>query len=109
MNEPPPRHLDLKRSEGLTITWHDGSTSFLTVKYLRRMSPSAEARTMRSEIEANPLTVIPAGNGGPLTAEELELVGSYAVRIRFSDGHDTGLYTWAYLRTLANSLEEGVS
>ena len=29
------------------------------------MSPSAEARTMRSEIEANPLTVIPAGNGGP--------------------------------------------
>lgn len=61
---------------------------------------------MRSQIEANPLTVIPGGAGGPLTAEELELVGNYAVRIRFSDGHDTGLYTWSYLRSLANSLDE---
>mgnify|MGYP002004601913 FL=1 len=61
---------------------------------------------MRSQIEANPLTVIPGGDGSELTAEELELVGNYAVRIRFSDGHDTGLYTWAYLRSLAKALDE---
>lgn len=109
MNEPTPRHLDLERTRGLTITWHDGSTDFLPVRHLRRMSPSAEAKTMRSEMEANPLTVIPSGSGGPLTAEELELVGSYAVRIRFSDGHDTGLYTWSYLRSLAGTLDEDAS
>ncbi len=106
MNEPTPKHLDLERTRGLTITWQDGSTDFLPVKHLRRMSPSAEAKTMRSEIEANPLTVIPGGSSGPLTAQDLELVGSYAVRIRFSDGHDTGLYTWSYLRSLAHTLDE---
>lgn len=109
MNEPSPRHLDLERSRGLDITWQDGSTSFLPVKYLRRMSPSAEAKTMRDELQANPLTVIPGGDGEQLVAEELELVGSYAVRIRFSDGHDTGLYTWSYLRTLASKLDQGAS
>ena len=35
--------------------------------------------------------------GGQLRAEDAELVGNYALRIRFSDGHDTGIYTWDYL------------
>ncbi|MDG2424395.1 MAG: DUF971 domain-containing protein [Phycisphaerales bacterium] len=101
--EPPPRHLDLQRAKGLNVTWHDGSTSFLPVDHLRRMSPSAEARALRTEIEQNPLTVLPSGDGQALRAEDLELVGSYAVRITFSDGHHTGLYTWAYLRSLDTS------
>jgi DUF971 family protein len=95
-----PRHLDLKRDEGLTVTWSDGSTSFFPVEYLRRMSPSAEARALREELEANPLAVLPTTSSEPLTATEAELVGNYAVRIRFSDGHDTGLYTWDYLRDI---------
>ena len=36
----------------------------------------------------------------PLMATDAELVGNYAVRIRFSDGHDTGLYSWPYLRQI---------
>jgi DUF971 family protein len=49
------------------------------------------------------LTVLPASRtpkGEPLTAIEAELVGNYAVRIRFSDGHDTGIYSWEYLRRI---------
>ena len=57
-------------------------------------------------MERNPLTVLPGGEDKPLLAEDMELVGSYAVRIRFSDGHNTGLYTWSYLRSLGTS-EEG--
>ena len=98
--EPSPQHLDLERTRGLTITWQDGTTSFLPVDHLRRMSPSAEARAIRTEMEQNPLTVLPAGDGAPVQADDIELVGSYALRIRFSDGHHTGLYTWAYLRSL---------
>jgi DUF971 family protein len=56
-----PRHLDLKRDEGLTVTWADGSRSFYEVAYLRRMSPSAEARQLRQEMAKNPLTVLPTG------------------------------------------------
>ncbi|MEE2907136.1 MAG: DUF971 domain-containing protein [Planctomycetota bacterium] len=102
MTEPSPRHLDLQRTRGLNVTWQDGSTSFFSVDHLRWMSPSAEARALRAEMERNPLTVLPSGQNKPLIAEDMELVGSYAVRIRFSDGHDTGLYTWSYLRSLDN-------
>jgi len=97
-----PTDIDLQRDRGLTITWADGSTSFFTVGYLRKMSPSADARQLRQDMEDNPLTVLPnsAQSSGPLTAEDVELVGNYAIRIRFSDGHDTGIYSWEYLREL---------
>jgi hypothetical protein len=54
-------------------------------------------------LERNPLTVLPTsktGDTGPLVATSAELVGNYAIRIRFSDGHDTGIYSWAYLREI---------
>ncbi|MHC5022624.1 MAG: gamma-butyrobetaine hydroxylase-like domain-containing protein [Planctomycetota bacterium] len=97
-----PRHLDLARDHGLTVEWTDGTTSFYPVPYLRRMSPSAEARQLREELASNPLAVLPAsaGQDGPLRAEGAELIGNYAIRIRFSDGHDTGLYSWQYLREI---------
>lgn len=67
------------------------------------MSPSADAKALRQEMQTNPLTVLPASaakSTGALTAESAELVGNYAIRIRFSDGHDTGLYSWKYLREI---------
>ncbi len=98
-----PAHLDLARDRGLTVRWSDGTSSFYPIGYLRRMSPSADARTLREQLARNPLTVLPAappGSDRPLTASSAELVGNYAIRIRFSDGHDTGLYSWEYLRKI---------
>ncbi len=96
-----PRKLDLKKDKGLTIEWADGSTSYYSIALLRRMSPSAEARALRAEIEQNPLTVLPSsGTSAPLEALAAELVGNYALRIRFSDGHSTGIYSWEYLREI---------
>ena len=100
--EPPPTHLDLKKDKGLTVQWADGVTSYYSVPYLRKMSPSAEMRELRDEMATNPLTVLPASmaSRAPLTANDAELVGNYALRIRFSDGHDTGIYSWDYLRSI---------
>lgn len=109
-----PRHIDLKKDRGLTIQWADGSTSYFSIVYLRRMSPSAEMKQLREEQAKNPLAVLPTsvaramsaggagGNapGGGLVAVDAELVGNYAIRIRFSDGHDTGLFSWSYLREI---------
>lgn len=65
------------------------------------MSPSADARELRREIESNPLTVLPAtATTGPLRAEAIEAVGNYAIRIRFNDGHASGIYSWRYLREI---------
>lgn len=101
--EVAPRRIDLKLDRGLTVEWSDGSTSYYSIAYLRRMSPSAEARQLRSELGRNPLAILPAtgaGDQGPLRATGGELVGNYAIRIRFSDGHDTGIYSWSYLREI---------
>jgi DUF971 family protein len=89
------------RDSGLTVHWPDGRQSFYPIAFLRRMSPSADARTLREQLAKNPLTVLPnTDTGQPLTATTAELVGNYAIRIRFSDGHDTGLYSWDYLREI---------
>jgi DUF971 family protein len=98
-----PRHIDLKKDRGLTIEWTDGTTSYYSIAYLRKMSPSAEMRELREKLDRNPLTVLPAAMAnrtGPLVAESAELVGNYALKIHFSDGHQTGIYSWEYLRSI---------
>lgn len=115
MRQPnTPKHLDLKKDQGLTIEWADGSTSYYPIPYLRRMSPSADMRQLRDDMEKNPLTVLPSSHaggsggtggsggstGGGLTVADAELVGNYAIRLRFSDGHSTGIYSWDYLRSI---------
>lgn len=96
-----PESIDLKKDRGLTIRWHDGSASYYSIAYLRRMSPSADMRQLRDEMARNPLTVLPAAPAaGDITATDTELVGNYAIRIRFSDGHATGIYSWRYLREI---------
>lgn len=100
-----PEHLDLKKDQGLTVHWTGGRTSFYPVAYLRRYSPSADARALRDEMKRNPLTVLPSsasssGGDQPLTITGAEMVGHYAIRLIFSDGHDTGIYSWSYLREI---------
>lgn len=100
---PKPLHLDLKKDHGLRIKWSDGKESFYSIIYLRKNSPSADARQLREEMARNPLAVLPASaisSGEPLTAVDAEMVGNYAIRIIFSDGHDTGIYSWDYLRQI---------
>jgi len=97
-----PRHLDLRRDEALEVEWADGTRSTYPIAWLRRMSPSADAKALRDEQARNPLTVLPAStfSDTPLRAVDAELVGNYAIRITFSDGHSTGIYSWDYLRSI---------
>lgn len=105
-----PLELDLKKDESLTIRWDNGRVSVYPIAYLRRHSPSAEARAVREALAKNPLTVLNSsskpGASGPITAMGAELVGNYALRIQFSDGHDTGLYTWGYLQEIDPNRED---
>ncbi len=104
MSATKPKHLDLKKTEGLHIEWADGTTTFFPIDYLRKMSPAADQRELRRKMAQDPLFVLPAGSGdssGPLTATGAELVGNYAIRIHFSDDHSAGIYSWDYLREIA--------
>ena len=97
-----PEHLDLKKDHGLSIRWSDGVESFYPIAYLRKMSPSAEMRELRKQMNSNPLTILPDGMSGSanIVATDAEMVGNYALKITFSDGHSTGLYSWSYLREI---------
>jgi DUF971 family protein len=81
----------------LTVTFDDGRSFALPAELLRVLSPSAE---VQGHSEAQRVTVGGKKNVGIV---RLEPVGNYAVRIVFDDGHDTGLFVWAYLRELGEN------
>lgn len=103
-----PEHIDLAKDRGLTVRWSDGAQSYYPIEHLRRLSPSADMRELRRAIDQNPLTVLPSAPAGAgdasLVATDAELVGNYAIRVTFSDGHSSGIYTWAYLRQIDPAL-----
>lgn len=81
-------------SRALEIVFEDGSTYRLPFELLRVYSPSAEVQGHGPGQE-----VLQTGKR-QVQVLAVEPVGHYAVRLSFSDGHDTGLYSWRYLRDL---------
>ncbi len=102
MNEAPriPTRLALhKVSRTLEVGYADGSSFTLSCEFLRVFSPSAE---VRGHGGGEPLLV--AGKR-EVNIAAVEPVGRYAVRLRFDDGHDTGLYSWPALAEMAENHE----
>ena len=99
-----PTKIDIQKKKGLVLEWPDGRATFYSVAYLRKMSPSADMRHLRDEMSKNPLTVLPSrmsrGSGQELAISDAQLAGHYALKIEFSDGHTTGIYSWSYLREI---------
>ncbi len=79
----------------LTLQWPQGQQA-LSAHRLRVNSPSAEVKGHFGQGG-----VVPVGKE-QVTIKALEPVGSYALKIIFSDGHQTGLYTWTYLYGLGS-------
>jgi DUF971 family protein len=99
-NDPWPTELKVDKDRGLlTIGFDDGADFSLSAELLRVMSPSAE---VQGHSAAERVTV-PGKKSVRIL--RIEPVGNYAARIVFDDGHDTGLYSWTYLRELGENRE----
>lgn len=102
--EPSNRPTRLERAEpnGLIITWSDGKQFRYTANLLRRECPCATCREKRTAQEQNPfqLTILKPEEIAPLSIRGMKPVGTYAYTIDFSDGHNTGIYTFETLRSL---------
>jgi DUF971 family protein len=85
--------------EEVAIVWADGSESYLQPGLLRRASPSAENQGER-DVFGNRYGGGGSSDHAGVRVVGWEVIGSYAVRFEFSDGHRTGLYTYDYLRKL---------
>ena len=95
-----PTSITVKpKDRAVEVAWPGGVAFALPFEYLRVYSPSAEVR----------------GHGGgegklelakeSVRITKVEPVGVYAVRLHFDDGHNTGLFTWAYLRELGEQYD----
>ena len=81
----------------LSIHYAEGDSFSLSAEYLRVFSPSAEVRGHgrgQEVLQFGKRHVVISG---------LEKAGNYALRITFSDGHDSGIYSWSYLSELAEN------
>lgn len=105
-----PADIEIVRDSHVRIRWSDGLISTIPVETLRRNCPCATCRATREQVARNdnPLRVLqqPASVQDQRTIAEAELVGRYALRIRWSDGHDTGIFDYQLLRALGASEAE---
>jgi len=98
---PHPTEVKLHQaSHVLEIAFDDGSTFRLPYEYLRVYSPSAEVRGHGPGQETLQI------GKKDVTVASVEPVGHYALRPTFSDGHDTGIYSWEYLHELGTHHDE---
>src|SRR5712691_9970998 len=100
-NTPPPTEIKLhQKSRVLEIEFADGKTFSLPCEFLRVYSPSAEVRGHGPGQE-----VLQVGKR-LVEITHIEPAGSYAIQLSFSDGHDTGIYSWDTLYDLGLRQEE---
>jgi DUF971 family protein len=101
MADPIPTEIKLRtKSRVLEVVFDNGERFELSFEYLRVYSPSAEVRGHGPGQETLQLGKHEVG------IKAVEPVGHYAVRLVFDDGHDTGLYSWSYLRELGHTRGE---
>ena len=96
-----PTELRLKTGrQTLQVTFDDGLSADLPAELLRVYSPSAE---VQGHGPGQRQLVLGKQD---VQIRSIERVGSYAVRLIFDDGHDTGFYTWAYLEEFAETVDD---
>lgn len=97
---PAPTEIILhQKSKQLELAFDDGARFQLPFEYLRVMSPSAEVKGHGPGQET-----LQVGKRDVMLLE-IEPVGSYAIKLVFDDGHDSGLYSWDYLHELGANQE----
>lgn len=91
-----PREIKQEGDSGLLITWADDCVCRYAAAELRRACPCAQCvnewtgqRVLKPEAVSNELTIA-----------DISIVGRYALNFRWSDGHETGIYSFRYLREL---------
>lgn len=100
-SQPWPSEIRLNaQKDTLRVTFLGGAVADLPAEFLRVMSPSAEVQghsPSQRKLVAGKRSVL---------IKQIEPVGNYAVRLVFNDGHNTGIYSWAYFHDLVENFDE---
>jgi len=97
---PRPTEIRVRRAtQRLELDFDDGTVLSLPAELLRIESPSAAVQGHSPDQKQT----VPGKRGVSIAA--VEPVGHYAIRIKFSDGHDSGIFSWALLRQMGEEQE----
>ena len=103
--EPADIELDVRKD--LKITWYDNHSSVYPLEILRKECPCAACQVERREDETqensppvNPFNVLSGTIVKQVEALNVEPVGNYALRFEWNDNHNSGIYTYEYLRSI---------
>jgi len=106
-----PEHIAISKSKGIKIDWKDRHHSEYGLTYLRDKCPCAQCTGAHGTPPRQPESGQPQLNNPfpifkpALKMLEVEQVGNYAIRISWSDGHNSGIYSYDHLRSICQCAE----
>ena len=107
-----PTGLSLPQPDRLLIEWSDGEKRLVRVRELRENCPCAtcreKARQPEKPADLKALPILTDAQLQPLRIVKMQPLGNYAYNVAFSDGHDTGIFTFELLRELGETVSEKV-
>lgn len=101
-----PEAITRGEQNSLRVSWEGGDVVEYPLQFLRRECPCAHCKGENILGKVYKPTLLPTYVEGMNELVAVEPVGGYAIRIRWGDGHDTGIYTWEFLRVLAGELRK---
>lgn len=93
-------HIAVSRSKGIRIDWTDGHRSEYSLRWLRDRCPCASCTGAHGAIPAEAAPSPFQMYKPALRLEDAQPVGTYAIQLRWNDGHSTGIYSFDYLREI---------
>ena len=104
-NGVKPVRVKRESSAVIGVTWDDGHSGRHTTQSLRKNCPCATCRTALEAREER--VMLPILTPGQYELKSIERVGNYALQFVWGDGHQTGIYTFEYLREICECEECG--
>ena len=101
-----PKQVKIINKNKLKIKWDDSAETILLLKYMRDECPCAgckgETILLKTYRPPAPTVVTPE----MYQVKNMEVVGDYAIQVTWNDGHNTGIYSWDYIKQLEEGMDE---
>ncbi|OGU55161.1 MAG: hypothetical protein A2V66_06270 [Ignavibacteria bacterium RBG_13_36_8] len=94
-----PITIKVKEGKFLFVEWDDKTTNAIKLKNLRHFCPCASCKSDREQYSKS---YIPIFNDDQVTLSDIEVIGHYAVKIIWKDGHAAGIYEFGFLKQLSD-------
>ena len=104
-----PKQVKIFEKDKLRITWEDSTETILSLKYMRDECPCAgckgETILLKTYRPPAPTVITPE----MYQVKNIEVVGGYAIQVTWKDGHNTGIYSWDFIKQLDESKDTNKS